>query len=131
VGVAEGEPFYHLCEFGWQSVRMSPVTPLATGQPGEAIASIPGPALRGPQRNAMITGHVGQRHVVFHTGPEHPISFQCSRPLFGRPCCQRRDVLGLLMHRKLFMILYRYQNIAGKIFFSAKRCKRVNTISRD
>jgi hypothetical protein len=67
---------------------MSPVTALAAGQSDEAIASILGePALRGSQRNAMMTGDVGQRHVVFHAGLEDPIALQGSPPLLGRQRC--------------------------------------------
>jgi hypothetical protein len=81
---AQREPFNHLGEFGWQAVRMPPVTPLAAGQPGEAIAPVLGePPLRGSQRHIMMASHVGQRHVVFHGRLEHPIAFQCSRPLLG------------------------------------------------
>src|SRR5712692_10399102 len=102
-GFAQGEPFNHLCEFGWQSVWMAPVTTFATSQPGEAIASILGePALRGPQRHAVMTGDVGQRHVVFHAGLEHPIALQCSYPLVGRQRRQRDGVLRLPSHRTLF-----------------------------
>jgi hypothetical protein len=110
---------------------MFPATSLAMGQPGEAMASVLGkPALRGSERNAMMTGHVGQWHVVFDAGLEQAIALQCSRPLVGRQCRQRRDVLGLSVHRKLFMIHWRYQDFAEKISFSAKKCKLYNAMSR-
>jgi hypothetical protein len=32
-GVAQGQTFDHLCEFGVQSAPMAPVAPAATGQP--------------------------------------------------------------------------------------------------
>jgi hypothetical protein len=69
---------------------MPPVTAPATSEPCEAITSVLGkPALDGPQRDAMMVGHVGQRHVVFHAGLENPISLQGARPLVGRQCRQR------------------------------------------
>jgi hypothetical protein len=82
---AQREPFYQLFELGLQAVWLVPVTTPATGQPGEAIAAVLGePPLRSPQRNAMMTSHVGQRHVAFHAGLEYPIAFQGLRPLAGR-----------------------------------------------
>jgi len=66
-------------------VGLVPITAPATAQPGEAITLVLGkPPLRGPQWNAMMTRHVGQRHVVFHAGLEHPIAFQGSCALCGR-----------------------------------------------
>lgn len=68
-----------------QAAGLVPVTAPATAQPGEALASVLGePSLRGPQRNAMMTGHVGQRHVVFHAGLEYPIAFEGACTLLGR-----------------------------------------------
>jgi hypothetical protein len=78
----------------------------------------------------MMTGDVGQRHVVFHAGLEHPIAFQGSRPLFGRPCGQRRDVLGWPMHQKLLTIRCWYQDIAENILLSVKRCADANTMTK-
>jgi len=82
---AQREPFDQLFELGVQAVWLVPVTAPATGQPDEALAAVLGqPPLRGPQRNAMMTRHVGQRYVVFHAGLEHPIAFQGSRALCRR-----------------------------------------------
>ena len=73
---APREPCNHLRECGWQAVWMAPVTAAATSQPGEALASVLGePPLHRPERNAMMTRHVGQRHMVFHAGLEYPIAF--------------------------------------------------------
>jgi hypothetical protein len=100
---AEREPFDYLCEVGGQSVRLSAITTLATGQSGKAIAPVLGePPLHGSQRNAVMAGDMGQRYVVFNAGLEHAISCQCSRSLFGRSLRQWHSVLGLLVHRALF-----------------------------
>jgi len=81
---AQYEPFDQLFDLGVQAVGLVPITAPATTQPGEAITLVLGePPLRGPQRNAMMTRHVGQRHVVFHAGLEHPIAFQGSCALCG------------------------------------------------
>src|SRR5215813_12560466 len=50
----------------------------------------------------MLASYVGQRDVVFHTGLDDPIAFQCLCPLVGRQRRQRRGVLRLPVHYTLF-----------------------------
>jgi type 1 fimbriae regulatory protein FimE len=78
----------------------------------------------------MMTGDVGQRHVVFHAGLEHPIALEGSRPLLGRQCRQRQSVVRWPRHHKLVMIGGKHQNIAEKVLFSATRYQSINTISK-
>jgi hypothetical protein len=66
---AQSEPFNDQFEFGLQAMQLSAVTTLATGQSGKTIASVLGePPLYRPQRNAMMAGYLGQRHLMFDTG---------------------------------------------------------------
>jgi hypothetical protein len=79
---AQREPFNDLGEFRGQAVGLAPVPARAPGEPNEALAPVLGePPLRGPQWNAMLTRYMGQRHVVFQAGLEHPIAFQGSGAL--------------------------------------------------
>jgi len=65
-------------------MRLSAVTARATGQPGKAIAPVLGePPLQGPQRYAMLAGHMRQWHVVFDGGLEKPKALERSRALCG------------------------------------------------
>lgn len=119
---AEREPFDYLCEVGGQSVRLSAITTLATGQSGKAIAPVLGESpLHGAQRNAAMAGDMGQRYVVFNAGLEHAISCQCSRSLFGRSLRQWHSVLGLLVHRALL-----YDRLPPK-----KLCREYNCLGKD
>jgi hypothetical protein len=57
---AQREPFNDLGEFGVQSVWLSAVTTLTTGEASKAIVPVLGePPLHGSQRNAMMTGDMG------------------------------------------------------------------------
>jgi hypothetical protein len=49
------------------------------------MASVLGqPTLQGPQRDAVLTSDMGQRHAMFHTGLQHLIAFEGSCAFVGR-----------------------------------------------
>src|SRR5262245_25234000 len=78
----------------------------------------------------MLGGHVRQRDVVFHTGLEPPIAFQCPCPLVGRQ--RRSGVVSwcCLFIECSFMIGCRCKNFTENISVSAKIYKSDNSISR-
>jgi hypothetical protein len=99
---AQREPFNDLGEFRGPAVGLALVPARVPGESDEALTPILGePSLRGPQRNAMLTRHMGQRHVVFQAGLEHPIAFQGSGAFLRGERRQWQGGLGLPVHRPL------------------------------